>query len=204
MRKLIFYIFFFCALIVKAQVNIDSLLTKTSGNLALKSTDTITGDSINIKSLVEQQILAAKLKMEQEKLEKKNVNNSYEVNISNVPVFKPKKTLIQLFLNLSFEVKLLLIISFFLFLLIAIRRIILKVHKKAKQGLKNKIKLLREEKVISKLEDKKSKSRRTLIHDLPVNRLTEKNITKKAKELKVSKGELMLAARLKYLEYERM
>ncbi|MEG8945576.1 hypothetical protein [Rosettibacter firmus] len=203
MRKVIFYIFFSCA-VINAQVNIDSLLTKTSGNLALKSTDTITGDSINVKSIVEQQILAAKLKMEQEKLEKNNINNSYEVNVSNVPAFKPKKTLVQLFLNLSFEVKLLLIFSFFLFLLIAIRRIILKVQKKAKQGLKNKIKLLREEKVISKVEDKKSKSRRTLIHDLPLNRLTEKNITKKAKELKISKGELMLAARLKYLEYERM
>ncbi len=203
MKRIIITLIIFYAAVNNAQINIDSIINKYATNSTAVVKDTIPEDTINVRSLVEQQILAAKLKMQKESTNHDS-NNSYNMNVSEVPNFKPKKTLIQLFLNLSFEIKILLIFSIFLFSLVAIRRIVLRIQHKEGIELRNKIKLLREEKVPSKVEDKKSKSRRELIHNLPVKKLSEKNITKKAKELKISKGELMLAARLKYLEYEKL
>lgn len=201
MRKIIFTLIIFYAAAVYSQINIDSVISKSSVQSVFK--DTTSEDTINVRSLVEQQILAAKLKMEKES-KSNDSNNSYKEYVSDVPNFKPKKTLLQLFLNLSFEAKFLIIFSVFLFTLIAVRRIVLRIQIKEGIELRNKIKMLREERVPSRIEDKKSKSRRELIHNLPVKKLSEKNITKKAKELKISKGELMLAARLKYLEYEKL
>ncbi|MDH7604764.1 MAG: hypothetical protein QHH13_07690 [Melioribacter sp.] len=203
MKRIIITLIISYTAATNAQINNDSLISKSVSILSGVVKDTITEDTINVRRLVEQQILAAKLKMQKESISNDS-NNSYKLNVSEVPNFKPKKTLIQLFQNLSFEVKFLLIFSIFLFTLIAIRRIVLRIKIKEGIELRNKIKLLREERVPSRIEDKKSKSRRELIHDLPVKKLSEKNITKKAKELKISKGELMLAARLKYLEYEKI
>ncbi len=202
MKKLIFILLAFYTFI-NAQVNIDSQLNKTSQN-AFVENNTTSDDSIDIRNLVAEQILAAKLKTKSEQKQINNPDSFSKVKITEVPYFKPKKSLIQLFLGLSFGAKLFIIISVFLLSFIAIRRIVLSIQKKENMHLKNKIKLLREEKVPSKLEDKKTKSRRELIHNLPVKKLSEKNITKKAKELRISKGELMLAARLKYLEYEKL
>jgi len=203
MKRIIITLIIFYAAATNAQINIDSVINKYAKNSTTVVKDTISEDTINVRSLVEQQILAAKLKMQKESINNDS-NNAYKMNVSEVPNFKPKKTLVQLFLNLSFEVKVLLIFSIFLFTLIAMRRIVLRIKIKEGIELRNKIKLLREERVPSRVDDKKSKSRRELIHNLPVKKLSEKNITKKAKELKISKGELMLAARLKYLEYEKI
>lgn len=204
MKKL--FTIFFCLIIisVNAQINVDSVISKSSITLNSGVKDSLPKDTINISSIVQQQILAAKLKMEREALNNNQRDSKEIVTTAANKNIIPKKTITQLFLELSFEAKALIIFSTFLFAFIGIRRTVLKIQKKERIELKKKIGMLREEKVPSKIDDKKSKSRRELIHNLSVKKLSEKNISKKAKELKISKGELLLAARLKYLEYEKM
>lgn len=204
MKKL--FTIFFCLIVisVNAQINVDSVISKSSITLNSGVKDSLPKDTINISSIVQQQILAAKLKMEREALNNNQRDSKEIVTTAANKNIIPKKTITQLFLELSFEAKVLIIFSTFLFAFIGIRRTVLKIQKKEKIELKKKIGMLREEKVPSKIDDKKSKSRRELIHNLSVKKLSEKNISKKAKELKISKGELLLAARLKYLEYEKM
>lgn len=202
MKRLALILLLQCILIY-AQVDVDSALNNSRMSFNVTK-DSLQGDSIDVKSLVEQQILAAKIKMGNESKSENQINDPYKLNVSNVPDYKPKKTLLQLFLNLSFEVKIFLIFSVLLFSLVAVRRLVLRIQKKEGMILRNKIKMLREEKIPDRVYDKKTKTRRELIHKIPVKKISEKHITKKAKELKISKGEILLAARLKYLEYEKM
>lgn len=207
MKKLLTILICLFAIRVCAQINVDSIIGKSSTTIS-SIEDTLSKDTINISKIVEQQILAAKLKMESESKKNNISTNSNTLAVNEVSEnIKPKKTITQLFFNLSFEVKIILIFSSFLFTFVAIRRIVIKNQRKERAELKKKISLLREEKVplqkawnSTKIDEKKSKSRRELIHELPVKKLSEKNISKKAKELNISKGELLLAARLKYLE----
>lgn len=193
-----------------AQVNVDSLLNggKTTAVDSLSANSIIAGtdDSVNISELVQQQILMARLKAIQDSSNTANAETREIVvpvteKISRV---KTETSSFSFLGKLPTEYKILIIVSVILFLLVMVRRFVIRIKKSLKAELKKKISMLREEKVFAKPNAKSTKSRRTLIDNPIINKLTERNIDKAAKELSISKGELMLAARLKYLEYGKM
>lgn len=159
-------------------------------------------DTIDVRELVAQQILMAKIKNEKNEVKQPDIIQAAPQYKNDVPVvIKKKKSLYQLFVDLPFNIKLLISFSAFLFVLIFIRRAVLKAQQKSKKKLKINIGKLREEKLQPVTDYRRSKFRKELLSNPVINKLNDKNITKKAKELKVAQGELMLAARLKYYEF---
>ncbi len=159
-------------------------------------------DTIDVRELVAQQILMAKIKNEKNEVKQPDIIQAAPQYKTDVPVvIKKKKSLYQLFVDLPFNIKLLISFSAFLFVLIIIRRAVLKAQQKSKKKLKINIGKMREEKLQPVTDYRRSKFRKELLSNPVINKLNDKNITKKAKELKVAQGELMLAARLKYYEF---
>ncbi len=65
--------------------------------------------------------------------------------------------------------------------------------------LKRNIKLLRNEKVLNRVDTRNNGKRKSLINEFNFKRVNGKSITNKAKKLSISKGELFLAARIHQL-----
>ncbi|MGK9477075.1 hypothetical protein [Melioribacter sp. OK-6-Me] len=159
-------------------------------------------DSIDIRELVAQQILMAKIKNENNAVKEPDIIETAPEYENEMPVvINKKKSFYQLYLELPFNIKLLISFSAFLFVLIFIRRAVLRAQKMSKKKLKNNIGMMRQEKLQLVTDHRKSKFRKELLNNPVINKLNDKNISKKAKELKVAQGELMLAARLKYYEF---
>ncbi|MEW6194119.1 MAG: hypothetical protein AB1521_03065 [Bacteroidota bacterium] len=199
MKKILINIFLITFYIsAYAQVNVDSVLSE--GKF-------IHPDSIKISDLVKQQVEEARLKARQ-KEEEYQQSKQYQARIIPVNIAVPKKVLRKdsfgFFNSISAEVKIFLLISFLLILSVAARRYFINFKKKVKSQLKKKIAFIREENVIVKKNRKKIRIRKLIARDKKLAHMTEKNMTRKAKELEISKGELILAARLKFLEYGKM
>ncbi|MGK9367376.1 hypothetical protein ACSSWA_00570 [Melioribacter sp. Ez-97] len=159
-------------------------------------------DSVDVRELVAQQILMAKIKNEKKEVKEPEIIQTAPEYESETPVvIKKKKSVYQLFVELPFNVKLLISFSAFLFVLIFIRRAVIKAQQKSRKKLKINIGMMREEKLQPVTDIRRSKFRKELLSNPVINKLNDKNINKKAKELKVAQGELMLAARLKYYEF---
>jgi len=79
-----------------------------------------------------------------------------------------------------------------------------RIKHRSGSKLKKKISLMREEKVLSTVDPKKAKIRRSLKNKSVLNNIDSKKLTKKAKQLQIPQGELALAAHLKYLELKRI
>ncbi|AFN75384.1 hypothetical protein MROS_2154 [Melioribacter roseus P3M-2] len=193
MRTLIAILILLYGLPVRAQS--DSLSLQTENEITAE-------DSVNVRELVAQQILMAKIKNEKKEIKEPDIiQTAPEYENESPVVIKKKKSVYQLFVDLPFNVKLLISFSAFLFALIFIRRAVLKAQQKARKKLKIKIGMMREEKLQPTTDIRRSKFRKELLSNPVINKLNDKNINKKAKELKVAQGELMLAARLKYYEF---
>jgi hypothetical protein len=193
MRTLIAILILLYGLPVRAQS--DSLLLQTENEITAE-------DSVNVRELVARQILMAKIKNEKKAIKEPDIIQTAPEYENEAPVvIKKKKSVYQLFVDLPFNVKLLISFSAFLFALIFIRRAVLKAQQKARKKLKINIGMMREEKLQPTTDIRRSKFRKELLSNPVINKLNDKNINKKAKELKVAQGELMLAARLKYYEF---
>lgn len=70
----------------------------------------------------------------------------------------------------------------------------------SKNILKKNIKAIRQEKVLYSGDDKLSERRRNLFNKLNIRKLNSRNINNKAKQLSISKGELLLAAKLNQMQ----
>lgn len=206
-----FFVIFFIATKLCAG-SIDSLKA-AAGNL---SADSLTSsqissapDSINISKLVQMQILAAQ-KKENEKI------NKTILNVETKKVEQPNK----LNVNFLFEVrkiiplsdidllKTMIIFSFSIIVFSAVfikRKISNKKSKKNKStGLKKNISLMRQEKPIKvgKPDKFKKSVRKKLLISAPAKLSTE-SISKAAKEFQISKGEILLASRIKNFELNK-
>lgn len=202
MKKVIAIIFLaIFSSMMSAQVNVDSAISKSNF---------ISVDTINIRDLVKEQIeiarhkaltaestppvetgrkeLQANVTPQQTKTVQKENGRPYLKFLSRFP------TSYIVFLVLSA-----LIIG-----ALTYRRFSLFFKKKIKDELKKKITMLREERLISKENKKQTKMRKALTKNPVIDKINDKSITKTARNMNVSQGELMLAARLKYLEYGNM
>jgi len=165
------------------------------------STDNATSkDSVDIRELVRQQIEAAK--------EKPSVNAAEFITVPEDQLGVPKKEestvgenkILIVIKNMPLHIKLFFLLSAVILSVLVFRRFLLLFGKRTAQSFKDKIALLREEKIGSKENPKLKVSREQLKNSRLIYDGTDKEISKAAKELKIAKGEFLLAARLKLFE----
>jgi len=161
----------------------------------------VSSDSVNIKEMVLKQIEAAK--------EKSSISAAVIVKTPEVKLGVPadaqqssveENRIIHVLNNMPLHIKLFLSLSAIILLAIVFRRVLLSFGKKTTTTIKDKIALLREEKVGSKENPKLKASREQLMNSKILFDATDKEISRAAKDLKIAKGEFLLAARLKLFE----
>ncbi len=169
--------------------------------------NTATMDSVDIRALVQKQIEEARAKKVENFL---NVQPTAEAKIE-VPVVKkvqPKEasnTLVDFFLNQPVHYMIYEVVSFFIVGFVLLRRTIKNFGKSSKKNLKIKIGLMREEKIGgAKVSPKLIKIRKLLKDNLEIFKQNDRQLARTARQLNVSQGELLLAARLKFFEMKKM
>ena len=196
MRKVCLILFLFSSLLIAQETVIDS----TAQNAAVS-------DSVNIRSLVQEQIQKALLNQSQSA--HASVNAVQQKEKATVPV-KPEEQLsgmaviAGMILNQPLQYKIFELGSLLIVGFVLLRRLIQTIKKKSLNALKAKISLLRNEKVLAKQDPKLQLVRKQLSNNELIFNKSEKQISKSAKELKISKGELLLAARLRLFEVGKM
>lgn len=168
-------------------------------------------DSIDLHELVSKQMAVAMEKQLEEKLNPKPVVAATKAVEKPGAIKKEKSAqatanpfynfiLAQPWQYTAFAFVSVLIIGF-----VFIRRFILSFTRTSTKALKKKIGLMREEKVGGSKENPKlAKTRRVLKENFELLKQTDGQIGKRARQLNLSKGELLLAARLKLYEVGKM
>lgn len=165
-------------------------------------------DEINIDSLVTAQIAIARAKKWENYIEPVKTNtglavsqkiqlerkNNWLMNLSAI-VGTDKET--------TTKAAIILFSSLVAFVVLVIRRLKLRTKSKTKNGTKNfrsNILSIRLEKSIPKKETKLKLIRENLLNSSVNFNVTEGSLARKAKELKIAKGEIILAAKIKSYE----
>jgi hypothetical protein len=162
-------------------------------------------DTLKISELVEKQIVSAKEK--QLLLQLSKDNNVYKPILvkEKLKIDQVHNTSVNSFIqNQPLHIQLFGLCAIAVILFVLIRRLGFILKRRSKQAQKDKIQMLREEKIKSSPQPKLQFSRRSLRNSELVLKGSEKHISRTAKDLKISKGELVLAARLKLFEVGKM
>ncbi|MBI1938162.1 MAG: hypothetical protein HYS25_08540 [Ignavibacteriales bacterium] len=202
MKKIIAIMFLaiFCS-VTGAQVNVDSAISKSNF---------IPIDTINISDLVKQQIKSARQKaltaepaspVNSTLKEKQTTVTPSQIKTVQKENGRPYLKFLSRFPT-SYIV--FLVLSAIIIGALTYRRIALFFKKRIKDELKKKITMIREERLISRENKKQTKTRKSLAQNPVLNKISDKSISKTARNMNVTQGELILAARLKYLEYGKM
>jgi len=193
MNKVILFILIFSTLLNAQETSSNSISLQ------------ITSDTLKISELVEKQIQSAREKQLQSRLSNDHsisplISVQKKSNIEQVHIVSGN-SIIQ---NQPLHIQLFWLCSIAVILFVLIRRVVFVIKRKSKQAFKHKIQLLREEKITSSPITKLQNSRRTLRNSDLVLKGSEKHISRTAKDLNISKGELVLAARLKLFEVGKL
>ena len=185
------------------------LSISTDGQNALaQNLSKLSADSVNIHAMVQKQIsLALKKNTESKIISLPNVEEKLKVLVDNKnPVqAEPRQTFFNFILSQPLHYKLFTIGSFLIIFFIVLRRILTNLNRKSISALKNKIGMMREEKIGGGKQNLKLAGiRKTLKEKIEIFKRSEKHLSNRAKQLNVAKGELILAAKLKILEVEKM
>ena len=196
MKRVIYFILFL-PLLLNAQVPLEFP--------AVPKTDvfetTQTSDTIRISDLVQQQIEKAKEKRSAELQATANIIEEILVTPAIVKEVPKSSTSIKEFVgSMPLHIRIFILISILIMIFVISRRIVVVFQRKSLRILKEKIRLLREEKVRSKENPKLKRFRKELKERRLILNYSEKHITKVARDLNIAKGELLLAARLKLFE----
>ncbi|MCX7875629.1 MAG: hypothetical protein N2321_05595 [Melioribacteraceae bacterium] len=194
--------------------NILFIILISITNLYSQNVDSLnyaSNDSIDIKAIVQNQIEEAKKKksfiydesvnaqIKDEKLLNEKILSESRTNNANVSFVS------NFYSNLPIQYKLFMVLSLVIILSIIIRRSFIQLKRKSIRNYKNKIALLREEKISGSVVNNKKRQIRIKLKDNPIAlQQNEKEIALNAKQLNISKGELLLAARLKLLEVNKV
>lgn len=165
------------------------------------------GDSVDIHAMVQKQIDEARQK---QVLDKNNQSRHIEQQAS-IAVESPAAkltlagNLIAVFKQIPINYKVYAGLSFLILFIIVIRRFITNMDRKSMKVLKEKIGMMREEKVGgAKTNSKQLKSRKELRSTSEVYSVSEEQLSRAARKMNLSKGELILAARLRFFEVKKM
>jgi hypothetical protein len=167
-------------------------------------TKAASSDSLKISDMVQLQIQQA---MEKEtKASKESV--PLPVKTISAAAAENKAGLVEMIYNyLSAQplyIKLFSVISMMIILFVLGRRLLIGIQNRTLSKLKARIQLLRDEKVRPKVDPKMQSLRIGLRENETLFNKSDKYLSRKARDLNISKGELLLAARLKLFEVGRM
>gem|GEM_PF-1113795 len=196
------FIFFFCTAFGQKD---ESAVNAASGNVV--QTDT-SGNNINLDSLVAQQIAIAQTKKwgvvsETEKPKVETVAAKIIPEVKKANWIENILTVINFNDAVTVKIGIILFAVFFASAFITVRRLKLKRKSSAKQnkgGLKSNIQSVRSEMPITKKDVQLKAIRENLQNSSITIGAAEGSLAKKARELKIAKGELMLAAKIKSYE----
>jgi len=152
-------------------------------------------DTINISNMVQKQIESAR----QKEIQIKKINAEaailplVEENAKSILGLNPMPFLSSIYFSKGF---ILIYASIFIALFIFIKRVKNKKNDSA-QNLKNAINILRNEVAVKKQNKKLEKLRRKIHASNQLSNFGEQEIIKIAKKLQISKGELLLAVKIK-------
>jgi len=164
-------------------------------------------DSVDIKALVQKQIDEARAK---QMVDSTTIQPIVEAKIEiplvkNIQTEEASSSLVGFLLRQPVQYLIYEVASFLIIGLVLLSRIIKNFGKNSKKNLKIKIGLMREEKVGgSKVNLKMIKIRKVLKDNLEIFRQDDQQLARTARQLNVSRGELLLAARLKIFEMKKM
>ncbi|MBI5730129.1 MAG: hypothetical protein HY963_03235 [Ignavibacteriales bacterium] len=177
-------------------------------NAATQNLLELSGDSVNIRAMVQKQINFALEKRTESKigslpaLEEKIKVLADKMNQAQA---EPRPTFFNFLLSQPLYYKLFATGSFLILFFFVLKRILTNLNRKSISSLKNNIGMMREEKIGGgKQNPKLVRIRKALKEKIEIFMRSEKHLSKTAKQLNVAKGELMLAAKLKILEVEKM
>ncbi|MCK9279911.1 MAG: hypothetical protein M0P71_04775 [Melioribacteraceae bacterium] len=160
-------------------------------------------DSVSISEMVQLQITNAQENGSQSSLIK-NVPVQ-KVELPKAPVKQPvKNNSASILDSFSLEIKIFVSASLLIVFFVTARRVFSGIKHRSGSKLRKKIGLMREEKILSIVDLKKSKIRKSLKNKLKLNNIDTKKLNRKAKQLQIPQGELVLAVHLKYLELKRI
>ncbi len=162
---------------------------------AAKVEQTTVNDTVNISKMVQEQIQTAKEKEIQIRKLKSEAAllPIVEQNARALKGLNPLPFLSSIYFSKWF---ILIYASIFVALLIVIRRIKNKKNDSTRD-LKNAINILRNEVAVKKQNKKLEKLRKKIHANSQLNNFGEQEIIKTAKKLQISKGELLLAVKIK-------
>lgn len=162
----------------------------------------IAADSVNISDIVRDQIERAKMK--QSAVVIPEVVREAGLDVKNEPVKTEKNKPLSVYASLPIQYQIFIAASILVLLILAIRRTLLVMKKKSSRGLKIKIAMLRDEKIVVRTNSKLASIRRKLKGGREILDASEAKISKVAKDLNIAKGELLLASRMKLYELGKM
>jgi len=196
MRYLQIFIFLF--------ISFFSFASAQSGNAAVTDTSSQLSNTeeLSVAGLVEKQIALAQAKQwanRQEPVNQKAVAPLSIKSKTNNDWFASISTQFKLSPEMVTRIGIILFSSMFVFGSVVTRRLVLK-HKSKSNKLRTNIQSLRLEKSIVKKETKLKSIRENLLKSSINLNSAEGSLAQKAKELKIAKGEIMLAAKIKSYE----
>lgn len=173
----------------------DKLNHKKVNTKDTKVEQTTSKDSVNISKMVQEQIQTAKEKEIQRRKLKSQAAlfPVVEENAKTILGLNPIPFLSSIYFS---KVFILIYVSVFVALFIVVRRIRNKKNDSTRD-LKNAINILRNEVAVKKQNKKLEKLRRKIHASNQLNNFGEQELLKTAKKLQISKGELLLAVKIK-------
>lgn len=192
-------------IIIFLLVSVFSFASAQNGIAALPDTATQTGttdEEVSVASLVEKQIAMAQAKQwenRQTEVKQKPVAAAPIKNKTKENWFTTVSTPFKLSGDTAKSVGIILFSTLLVFGSVITRRLVLK-HKNKPTNLRTNIQSMRLEKSVVKKETKLKSIRENLLKSSLNFNSGEGSLTRKAKELKIAKGEIMLAAKIKSYE----
>jgi hypothetical protein len=160
-------------------------------------------DSININALIQKQIETARENEKKEKLRNAKKEIKAAVRTAAPAVINTENAQVKEEPFLSLNIILFIAGSCCILLYFLYRKYFVRGAKE-KSELKRNIKLLREEKLIVKTKEVKNNPRVKLVSDTAQRSSKEMAVSRMAKEMNVSQGEILLAARIKSYEMAKV
>jgi len=192
-------------IIILLLVSVFSYTYAQSGIAALPDTAKQAGNSdeeVSVASLVEKQIAIAQAKQwenRQTVVKQKPVVAAPIKNKTNENWFTTVSTQFKFSVETAKSVGIILFSTMLVFGSVITRRLVLK-HKNKSNNLRSNIQSMRLEKSVVKKETKLKSIRENLLKSSLNFNSGEGSLTRKAKELSIAKGEIILAAKIKSYE----
>jgi hypothetical protein len=193
MKELLLFIFICTTLLNAQETTLNSISSQNNS------------DTLKISQLVEKQIQSAREKQLQSRL-----SNDHSVSQSIVVNEKQNIKKVRVVSGYSFiqnqplHIQLFAMCSIAVIIFVLTRRLGFIIRRKSQIALKGKIQMLREEKITYSPRNNLHNSRRNLQKSDLALRGSEKQISRTAKDMKIAKGELILAAKLRLFEIGRI